>query len=55
MIGLALCLAGEPGVRAEVQSLAIGTADATAAFLQGGASGLAGTGSGVVCASRSGR
>ena len=36
VIGLHCVLAGEAGVRAEVQSLAIGTADATAAFVQGG-------------------
>ncbi|MGH7257464.1 MAG: DNA polymerase I [Nitrospiraceae bacterium] len=35
-IGLHCVLAGEAGVRAEVQSIAFGTADAKAAFVQGG-------------------
>ena len=36
MIGLHCVLAGEAGVRAEIQGIAIGTADAKAAFVQGG-------------------
>jgi len=36
VIGLHCVLAGEAGVRAEIQGIAIGTADAKAAFVQGG-------------------
>ena len=36
VLGLHCVLAGEAGVRAEIQGIAIGTADAKAAFVQGG-------------------
>ena len=36
VIGLHCVFAGEAGVRAEIQGIAIGTADAKAAFVQGG-------------------